>query len=236
MRRALALTLLLTTLTAPALGQDIGTPAGWLFGGDYDQYEVGAEVLPRMKPGTQTAYIKGIAGAECGNYGALFQTIAADKYRGKRLKFSARLFEQDLRGGTFNMFVFLRGPDGAGRVFRPLLPPGENANFHNETVTVAVPADAQDITFGFRLTGPGGTGWADAVRLEVMGDNFSSARAARGPQRLSWALDDRFHGHFCALRRSWLTSRGLYDRDERSLTTLAHRPAPQGVQAALSAQ
>ena len=104
---------LLLAFGAPALGQDTvtpGAPPGWLFGGNYEKYEVGTEVLPRMKPGTQTAYLKAGPGAECGTFGALFQTIAADKYRGKLLKFSARLDRQGVRLGSFDMFMFTSGP------------------------------------------------------------------------------------------------------------------------------
>jgi hypothetical protein len=245
MRRTLAIVLLLA-FSAPTLGQDTvtpGTPRGWQFGGDTEKYDVGTAVLPRMKPGTQTAYIKAGSGAECGAYGALFQTIAADNYRGKRLKFSARLFEEHMAGGDFNLFIFVRGPGGDGAVRRARWDMGEvrnsgvDGNFRNESVIADVPADAQEITFGFRLTGPGGTGWVDAVRLEAIGD-VSPVRALR-PLRVNPNRPEnmQFLGGWCSRRYSWLTARGLLlDRDERSLTTLARRSAPRGVQVALSAE
>jgi hypothetical protein len=249
MRSTLAFVLLLTAFSAPTLGQDAiipGTPPGWLFGGDYEKYDVGTAVLPRMKPGTQTAYIKAGPNAECGAYGALFQTISAEQYRGKLLQFSARLFEEGLRGGDFNMFIFVSGPSGDGTVIRARWDTmtkrvaDGGSNFRNEALNINVPANAQEITFGFRLTGPGGTGWVDAVRLEAMGEaraglnHFTSAvlppeKAARMPRT-------GFLGWQCAIRRTWLAERGLYDRDERSLVTLARRSAPQGVQVALSAK
>jgi hypothetical protein len=244
MQRTLAIVLLLA-LGAPALGQDTiipGAPPGWLFGGNTEKYEVGTEVLPRMKPGTQTAYLKAGSGAECGTYAALFQTIAADKYRGKLLKFSARLDRQGVRLGSFDMFMFTSGPGDDSGVGRPLGGQGgARDNFGGKSISLGVPPDAREITFGFRLSGPNGTGWADAVRLEVVGDHQAASVEQRALYRKvsepGWPGNIRhqaFHGIECARREQWLTARGVYELDERSLTTMARRSAPQGVQVALS--
>jgi hypothetical protein len=198
-----------------------------------------------MRPGTQVAYIKAGPSAECGDFGALFQTIAANKYRGKRLKFSARLRGgAGMGGGTFNMFIFTSGPGDPSGVARPRwagVSPFDRGNFRNESITIGVPANAEEITFGFRATGPRTGGNADTVRLEVMGD-YQAAPPSSVPARRfimpGWPNNTHiqvFHGS-CAHREQWLTARGLYDLNERALTTLAKRPAPQGVQVALAAE
>ena len=249
MQRTLTLSLLLTTLGAPALGQDTvipGTPHGWLFGGDIEKFEVGTRVPPSIGFGTQVAYIKAGPDAQCGDIAALYQTIAADKYRGKRLKFSARL-----RGGTgaggasSSMFMFLSGPVHTGGVHRPnwLGVGARDRDFsYNESVTVGVPANAEEITFGFRVIGPRGASM-DAVRLEVVGDYQpppqSSVPASKAgtvgnfDSRLTNGL--AVHGR-CGYQYSRLIARGRYELDERSLSTMARRSAPQGVQAALAAE
>lgn len=245
MRLLALLTVLLTA--APAVAQDTitpGTPPGWQFGGDTEKYQVGSRVPPREPAGTQVAYLRAGPNAACGDYAALFQTIAADKYRGKRLKFSARLSSgSGMGGGNFNMFMFLRGPghtSGVDRAQKPRVSAEDRAFSYNNSITIGVPADAEEITFGFGVTGPRAGGSMDRVRLEVIGDyqpppsSVPVSKASSGGN-----FESRFnnglavHG-WCGYQYSTLTARGRYELDERALTTMGRRTAPTDVQDALS--
>jgi hypothetical protein len=249
MQRTLVSVLLLSAFGAPAVAQDTvtpGTPPGWQFGGDTEKYEVGGRVPPRERAGTQVAYLRARRNAACGDYAALFQTIAADKYRGKRLKFSARLSSgSGMRGGRFNMFMFLGGPghtSGVDRAQEPRVSAEDRAFSYNNSIAIGVPADAKEITFGFGVTGPRVGVSMDRVRLEVMGDYQPTPRSMPVSKASSvGTFESRFnnglrlHG-WCGYHHSSLIARGRYELDERSLTTMARRIAPQGVQDALSAQ
>ena len=151
-----------------------------------------------------------------------------------------------MRLGNFSMFMFTRGPGDDTWVSRPGgVNSADRGNFRKEGIQLHVPADAQEITFGFRLSGPNGTGWADAVRLEVI-EGYQPPRPSSVPAALkapsvgtpesNRIAVQRFHGYYCGMRQSWLTARGVYELNERSLTTMAMLPAPQGVQVALAAE
>jgi hypothetical protein len=240
MKRILAFSVVLASLAAPVLADDVATPGlprGWQFGGTPESYEVGTAVMQRMKPGTQVAYIKALPNANCGTYGALFQTISAEKYRGKQVRLSARI---NKGGSTYaapaaNMFLFVRRPGGPMPVSYGDGGPGTAGDEWWRMVSVvSVPMDAEQIIFGFRLSGPNGNVLVDEVRFETLGDIDPNPPLHLRPFPDTGAKPVLFRGYRCGTKRDWLSARGLLNKDERDLLTAPRRMASADIQLALS--
>jgi hypothetical protein len=224
-KRALVLGLLLAACVMPVLADELtpGAPPGWVFGGDAGKYEVGTEALSD-NPGRQVAYIKSGSDATCANYSALFQTIRADAYRGKKVRLSARMravgpkyvWGTDPAPTGFDLFLVSQEPAASSPVYRGARNTWINSEWQNFSAVMKVPADATQISFGFRLVGPRAVGWIDAVRFEVVDDAIPDTR---GPERRRAALErdyNMFRRVNCPARR------GLVGKDERML--LAQKP------------
>ncbi len=224
-KRALVLGLLLATCVASVLADErtTGAPPGWGFGGDPEKFEVGTEALDD-NPGRQIAYIRSGRDATCANYSALFQTIRADAYRGRKIRLSARMRAVGLKPvwgvdpmpSGFDMFLFAQKPGAPLPVYRGGRTQWHNSDWQTLFTVMEVPADAQEISFGFRLVGPRAIGWIDAVRFEVVDDNVPDSR---GPERRRAALErdyNMFRSAVCPARRD------MMGKDERML--LAQKP------------
>lgn len=231
MMRTILTGLMLVALALPLRADDAtaqGAPRGWQFGGDAASYAVGTEVLPRMAAGTQVAFLKAGASADCGTYGALFQTISAEAYRGRKVRLSARvltdgltprLMQESSKGG-FDLFLFVQSPTGKQFIYRGKdYAPGDHGHrvqeWERRVTVVEVPEDAQQIVFGFRLSGPRAAAWIDQVRFDAV-----SADAAVPPSGvLAWRNREysMYQSLQCPARRGFLAERGLVDRDERDV-------------------
>jgi hypothetical protein len=244
MKKTLALTVLLAAFVVPVLADSASTPGappGWQLGGDVGSYAIGTQTLPGMAPGTQVAFLKAGDNANCGTYGALFQTINAEAYRGKKVQLSARLLTDGLTPRSmreafrgFDLFLFVQGPSGGQVVYRgkDTQPEGGGRDWDRRRAVMEVPADAQQITFGFRLAGPKASGWIDQVRFAVV-DNavfVPPARIiARGNRNFSM-----YQSIHCPARRDFLAARGLADRDERAVVDGQKRAVTRDVLLALA--
>lgn len=118
-------------------------------------------------------------------WATLMQQIAADDYRGKRVRFQARVKTQDVS-------------DWAGLWMRVDTPTKPNFSFYNSDdkpikgstdwqvrdVVLDVPADASVISFGV-IDGGKGEVWIDALKLDVVGANVpvdvQGSRLSRKP-------------------------------------------------------
>ncbi len=100
------------------------------------------------------------------------QSVAADRYRGKRVRLSAWVLTDGRAQPWFGINV-TNGEASVGRVDVAVKPSGA---WQHEEAVLDVPASAQSLHFGLLLNGPG-QAWIDDVRLEVVSD----AVAPTGP-------------------------------------------------------
>jgi hypothetical protein len=103
-------------------------------------------------------------------YISVLQTVAADRYRGKRVRFSARLKTEDVRGWS-GLWMGVSTPDQRLLAFddmstRPLR---DDNDWRNAQVTLDVDPAAAAISFGLRLTDGTGRVLMDDVRFEEVG-------------------------------------------------------------------
>jgi hypothetical protein len=153
--------ILLASNTEPPL------PAGWtrqanVEGDSACTASVDTSILERNKRLLTIECSRSIDG-----YMAVTQTIAADEYRGKRVRFAARVKTDKVRGWSG---LTLRVVTSDQRVLgfddmstRPLR--GTN-DWREVAVVMDVEASAASITFGLRLNDGAGQVWIDGLRFE----------------------------------------------------------------------
>jgi len=175
--------LLVLSVATPALA---GVVTGWQKAGtDPAGYDVGTETLAS---GT-AAYLQGLKPAEGGS-GLLLQHFAADDYRGKRMRLTARLRCEDVSTmGAMWMRVDRAGKPLAfdnmmNRAFRG------TAEWRECSIVLDVPEEADTILFGMGLSGPG-TLWMDDVSFQEVGSDvpvtdLMQRPASAGPQNLDF--------------------------------------------------
>ena len=149
-----------------------------------------------MRGGHPSARIASIASQPSG-FGTLMQQIAADNFRGRRVRFSGNVMARDVSGWTA-LWMRVDGPanemlgfdNAQERALRG------TADWHHFEVVLDVPESAREIAFGALLTG-GGTAWINGLNLEVVSSTVSlTGRALRGrhasaPVNLDFAADTR---------------------------------------------
>jgi serine/threonine-protein kinase len=121
--------------------------------------------------GKASAAIKFVCGEKT-DFGSLAQSIAADEYRSKRVRFSGWLKTEKADAAGFWMRV-----DGTQRLFgfdnmmnRPVK---GTTDWKIYEVVLDVPAEAVNIFFGTIVSGNGQV-WADDLKLEIVGHNIQS--------------------------------------------------------------
>jgi hypothetical protein len=188
MRSVMGVLLVGLALGAPGSPARAGElPAGWIHAGDRpSEYESGVD--PRGgRTGRACAFIKGRS-ASPGGFGTLMQSIAADEYRGRRVRFSADVKAAGVAGWAG---LWMR-VDGAWREGQ--LPPtlafdnmrgrpirGTRA-WTRYAVVLDVPAEAHGIAFGILLEGAG-QAWMDGLRLEIAGTDVATTDVLALPKR-----------------------------------------------------
>lgn len=167
---------LLLLLASALMAYDF--PKGWTAGGSRpDEYQMGIDE-GAGRNGKNAATIRSKK-KETTGFGSLFQTIASDKYKGKRVRFTVFVktknvsnwagpwmsvhgeLSSPLTGKTerralthFNMFR--RGISG-------------DTDFTKYDVVLDVPDSSVDIAYGVELHGPGQV-WFDGVNFETVGN------------------------------------------------------------------
>jgi len=162
-------------------------PAGWTHQGDRPaEYESGVD-SHGGRAGKACAFIRGRS-ASPGGFGTLMQTIAADDYRGKRVRFSA---DVKAKGVASWAGLWMR-VDGAWREGQlpPMLafdnmrgrPIKGTRDWARHEVVLDVAAEASGISFGLLLEGAG-QAWMDALRLEIVGTDVATTDVLALPKR-----------------------------------------------------
>ena len=151
-------------------------PAPWFKNGSKtDAYVVGSDpTQPHVKP--VSAYIKSIQ-PEIDGFGGMMQSFSAEDYRGKRVRLSAWLKSENVKG-TASVWMRVDGPNPG---------PNRSLQFDNmrgrevvgttgwakHSVVLDVPEEAQVIAMGFFVSGTGHV-WVNDANFEVVGADVPS--------------------------------------------------------------
>jgi hypothetical protein len=101
-------------------------------------------------------------------HAVVMQSVAADHYRGKRVRLSAWV----LSDGKTQSWVGINVTNGETSIGRVDLAVKPGAAWQREEAVLDVAASAQSIHFGLLLNGAG-QAWIDDVRLEVVSDSVA---------------------------------------------------------------
>jgi hypothetical protein len=140
-------------------------PTGWIAAGSKPQDYVMVVDHTVMRDGRPSARIESRVPQVAG-FGTLMQQIAADAYRGERVRLSGDVRVRDVIGGAS---LWMR-VDGAGNDVLAFDNASERAargtaEWKHFDVVLDVPDKAQTVAFGILLQG-GGTAWASALEFE----------------------------------------------------------------------
>jgi hypothetical protein len=163
-----------------------GLPAGWRPAtvATANNYLITVDTATKHS-GSASVSIKFGCGSDQDSWVALTQSIAADDYRGKRIRLSGWLKTEDASGSSLWMRV-----DGERQTLtfdnmQNRLVKGAN-DWKLYSVVLDVPAEAKNIFFGVLPRGRGQT-WADDLKLDVVDNsvastNIETPEGAKGDQ------------------------------------------------------
>jgi hypothetical protein len=166
-KRALFGAALAAIMIAPAWADDCGIP-GWFLSGDNPAgYTCGTETAPG--DAGKSSFIKAKSEAPTG-IATLMQQIAADAYRGKRLRLTAAM--KTANAGRAQLWMRVDGADRKMLAFYNMddRPVTGTSDWKPYTVVLDVPQDAAGIAFGYFLGGQGEV-WAKDLVLSVVGND-----------------------------------------------------------------
>lgn len=143
-----------------------GVPPGWFLAGTKPaSYEVGTQESVTYQ-GHKSVYLKSIASVTEG-FGTLMQSFGADKYAGKRVRFSAVVKSQTVEDWAG---LWMRVDKGSQSVAFDNMQNrsirGTN-EWQQYEVVLDVPQDATGISFGVLLSRTG-TVWMSDVKFEIV--------------------------------------------------------------------
>jgi hypothetical protein len=155
----------LCAATPAAAAPDFPAKGWFIAGSDPQDFDFGTERVAGA-PG-KSAYIKSKTGSPSG-FGTLMQTIAADNYRGQRLKLSALVKTQD--AARAQLWMRMDGPDGKMVGFYNMDDRAVTGttDWKRYGLVLDVPPTTVDIAFGYFLNGKG-EAWATDFKLEPVG-------------------------------------------------------------------
>jgi hypothetical protein len=105
----------------------------------------------------------------------VMQTIAADDYRGKRVRFAARIKAEKVRGWSGLMMRINAGDQRVlGFDDMSTRPIRGSVEWREAAVILDIEPAAATITFGLRLADGAGKVWIDALRFEEVGPDDPS--------------------------------------------------------------
>jgi hypothetical protein len=157
----------LVLLLACSLALQAAAPAGWFLAGSKPaSYEVGTDAQAAYN-GDPSAYLKS-KGPVSDGFGTLMQDFRADKYAGKRLRFSGFVKSDAVQDWAGLWMRVDKGRDSSildNMADRPIT---GTTDWQKYEVVLDVPQDATGIAFGILLAGSG-TVWLNGAKLEVVG-------------------------------------------------------------------
>jgi hypothetical protein len=169
MRRPLLLIALLSASLVPCIAATDGVPVGWFLAGDHPQnYRTGVD-------GNGTAFLTSKLDVNAaGGFGTLMQSVKADAYAGRRVRFSAMVRSEDVKGWAG---LWMRVDQGSKTLAldnmetRPIK--GTNGWMKYEVV-LNVPINATGISFG-ALVDSNGEVWLSHVSFAVVNSDMPTS-------------------------------------------------------------
>jgi len=160
-------------LASTAFAQDANpVPPGWALAGSNPAHYLVAVDHPDTGAGGVSASLTSRSGQADG-FGTLMQQIKADKYRGKHVRFTARIKTRDVDGRA-TLWLRVDGP-GNVEVLDNMTAPkrylrGDN-DWVEKSLVLDVPDGAVAISYGVGLHGNGKV-WLDEVKLDSVDQNI----------------------------------------------------------------
>jgi hypothetical protein len=142
-------------------------PPGWFAAGSHpNDYDMGIDTAVKRadKPSVRLTSIVPTPGG----FGTMMQVIAADAYRGKRVRLAGDLRVRDVASWA-SLWMRVDGPCSRSRAFDNAQGRAARgtADWQRMEVVLDVAPDAQGIFFGVLLTGAG-TVWVSGLRFEIV--------------------------------------------------------------------
>lgn len=173
--------LILSCASLGALAADAGAvPAGWFVAGKHPEHYL-VETVEKGACGARAASVRSGEATPAGNI-AVMQMFRAEKYRGLRVRFTAKVATKDLVGWA-GLWMRVEGPQKKTTAFdnmqaRPLRGTVPCAV---QSVVLDVGSDAELISLGLVLDGPGSAELAHP-ELEVVDQSVATTDLVRAPQ------------------------------------------------------
>jgi hypothetical protein len=167
----------------PPAGQPWQVPFGWSAAGTAGRQDffVGSDRV-RRHSGSASLLLQSRVPNPSGN-AAVYQSFAAGRFRGRRVRFSAYLQNARIADrGSF--WLAVRGDESAGLPGNEVVTVTGTHLWDLAIIVVDIPADALQIGFGVSLQGRGAL-WADDFRVEEV-SRFVPLTAARHPRNLDF--------------------------------------------------
>jgi hypothetical protein len=147
-------------------------PPGWGGGGEGYEIAVDEKVAHAGKQSGRIHHAAGAADAKAG-FGTLTQClVAADTYRGGRVRFSGFVRTDKVDGGWAGLWMRVDGPEDKPLAFDNMATSNRaivgTTDWKEYEIILDVPAEATQFCFGMLLSGSG-TAWADDLKIEKAG-------------------------------------------------------------------
>jgi hypothetical protein len=156
-------------LFAWALVASATVPTGWYVAGSKPaEYDSGVDARA-MHDGHLSAYLKA-KNPEVDGFGTLMQDFQADRYAGKRLRFSAAVKSEGVQNWAGLWMRVDKVSGGTPLAFDNMQdrPIKGATDWQSYAVVLDVPQDATGVFFGVLLNGPGSV-WMSDVKVDVVG-------------------------------------------------------------------
>ena len=161
MRRFLLLVALMGASLVPCVAATDGVPPGWLLTGSQPQnYRTGSDA-------NGTAFLQSKPDAKVSGFGTLMQTVKADAYAGKRVRFSAMVRSEDVNGWAGLWMRIDQGNKALAFDNMETRPIKGTNGWKKYEVVLNVPINATGISFG-ALVASNGEVWLSDVSFAVV--------------------------------------------------------------------
>jgi hypothetical protein len=145
-------------------------PSGW--GGGGKDYELSRD--KDVKHGGKSSGSVKSKGDDPEGFGTLTQVFRAEKYQGKRLKMTAFVKSEDVDGWA-GLWMRIDGKEKTGLAFDNMQQRAiqGTTDWQKYEIVLDVPEEAEEIYFGFLVSGKG-KGWVDDIKFETVGDDVET--------------------------------------------------------------
>ena len=146
-------------------------PPGWFLAGSAPQsYETGVDRTVTYS-GLPSAYLKSVSSVPPRGFGTVMQSLQANDYRGKRIRFSAQVRSDSVADWAGLWMRVDEGKQVSAFDNMQRRPIQGSANWTPYAVVLDVSSDATGISFGILLTGTGSV-WLSGAKFEVVDDQI----------------------------------------------------------------